>query len=370
MVENGYDARYVSTGHLIFGRDGASWGVPFDLDRLDAAGSEQMLLPDVSGGDTRAPRMALGVSDDGTLVYLPTVAESSNTSSLVWVNREGQADPIPLPPAAYDRPTVLPDGNGIAYMVAGASGPASNWTFDLERSVPQRLEIEGQQSRAMWSPDGRRFVLSMFTGSWNIYLGSADSSNVRRLTTTNRYFIAQSWSADGELVVFQEHDIHTGDTDTWIVRADGTEDPRLFRGTAAEEAQAVVSPNGRWIAYRSDHSGQHEILVEPFPSGGQPERVSASGGTEPVWSKDSRELYYRTDDELMAVPVSTGPELQPGRPIPLFTDHFSRGAPAGPGYDVAPDGRFLMVDPTEGDSTNLMVVLDWFEELKRLVPIP
>ena len=160
--------------------------------------------------------------------------------------------------------------------------------------------------------------------------------------------------------------------DIWVVRADGSEDPQPLIATPAREDQATVSPNGRWIAYRSDRSGQHDILVEPFPSGGRPRTVSASGGTEPVWSKDSRELYYRTDDELMAVPVSAGPELQPfDRPIPLFKDRFSRrGAYAGPTstYDVAPDGRFLMVDPAQGGGTSFVVVLHWLEELKRLVP--
>ena len=371
VVENGYDARYVATGHLIFGRGGALWGVPFDLDRLDTSRSEQMLLPDVSGGDSF--RLALAASDDGsTLVYLRTAAENAYTSSLVWVNRNGQPERIPRPDAVYHSPTVLPDGDGIAYLLLDALGRASNWTLDLQTNVPQQLAIEGyQQSRARWSPDGR-FVFARFEdGNWNIYLGSAESPAVTPLTDTDDYFMVPTWSANGEWVVFTAQSGATRDRDIWVVRADGSEDPQPLIATAAREEHATVSPTGQWIAYTSYRSGQPEILVEPFPPSGElPRTVSASGGTEPVWSKDGRELYYRTDDELMAVPVSAGPEFEPGRPVPLFEDHFSRRGYAGPTstYDVARDGRFLMVDPAEGDGTSLVVVLNWFEELKRLVP--
>ena len=357
VVENGYDARYVATGHLIFGRDGALWGVPFDLERLDTAGSEQMLVQDVSGYDFL--RMALAASDEGTLVYLPTSAESGNTASLVWVNRQGQPERIPMPDAAYLSPTVLPEGNGIAYYVAAASGPGSSRTLDLERNVPQRLAIEGQQTDVRWSPNGRRFAFSIFeNGRWDLRLGSADGSEARPLPATDRHSKAMSWSADGEWVVFTEAIVDTGDRDIWVVRADGSEDPHPLIATPAEETQATVSPNGRWIAYRSDDGSGPEILVESFPSGGNPRRLSASGGTEPVWSKDGRELYYRTDDYLMAVPVSTGQELQPGRPAPLFEDHFLRGAPGYPNYDVARDGRFLMVEPAESGGTSFTVVVN------------
>ena len=372
VVEDGYDARYVATGHVIFGRGGALWGVPFDLDRLDTAGSEQLLLPDVSGVDLFA--MALVTSDDGTLVYLSTSAESGNASSLVWVNRQGQRERIPMAPdTAYSSPTVLPGGDGIAYVVTDTSGRVSNWTLDLKTNVPPQLSIGGTQSPARWSPDGRRFVVAKFDGSSNIHLGSADSSDTSQLTATDQRSVGPSWSGDGEWVVFTAATAAISDRDIWVVRPDSSEEPRPLIATPAEETQATVSPNGRWIAYRSDRSGQHEILVEPFPSGGEPTRVSASGGTEPVWSKDSHELYYRADDHLMAVPVGDGSEFQNSPPIPLFEDRSARGiGPPGTGatstYDVAPDGRFLMVEQAEGDSTSFVVVLNWFEELKRLVP--
>ena len=359
-------------GALYFGRDEALWGVPFDLDRLDTAGSEQLLLPDVSGGNVR---IALATSDDGTLVYLPTVAESVPTGLLVWVNRDGQVDPIPLPPVAYSNPTVLPDGKGIAYAVAAANGPASHWTLDRERNVPQPLDSEGDESHTSWSPDGRRVASSILENNhWDLHLRSADGSDVRRLTSATDHYLLPSWSGNGEWVVFTAQSVTTGYRDIWVVRADGSEDPQPLIATPARENLATVSRDGQWIAYESDRSGQPEILVEPFISGGRPRTVSVGGGTGPVWSKDGRELYYRNDDELMAVRVSAGSEPQPfGPPSPLFKDRFSRlGLLAVPtsNYDVAPDGRFLMVEPTGSSGTSLVVVVNWFEELKRLVPVP
>ncbi len=267
-------------------------------------------------------------------------------------------------------PKLLPDRNGIAYVKSSVSNRPENWTLDLETNVPQQLDIGGHQSAAMWSRNGRRFAYSILRGGWNVYVRSAGSSEDTQLTATDHFNHVTSWSADGELLVFTEASSDTGDSDIWIVRADGSEDPQLLIATPANEDQATFSPNGRWIAYRSDRSGQHDILVAPFPSSEAPKTVSADGGTEPVWSKDGRELYYRTDDVLMAVPVSDGPELEPGRPVLVFEDHFLRtgGEQESANYDVAPDGRFLMLSPAEGDGTSLVVVLNWFEELKRLVP--
>ena len=269
------------------------------------------------------------------------------------------------------------DGD-LADYVVGDIYSGSNWTLDLRRNVPQRMDFEGRQSVTRRSPDGRRFVFAAApadSGSYNLYLGATDSPEVSQLTSTQDLSIPGGWSADGEWVVYTEGKPGTWDVGLWIVRADGSEDPRVFRDTPALETQPSVSPNGRWLAYTSDRSGEAEILVEPFPVSGVATQVSARGGTEPVWSKDGRELYYRAggagaeDRYMMAVPVGTGEDLEPGRPVELFADRFARTPLRIPNYDVSPDGRFLMIRAADNREGGLIVVLNWFEELKRLLPV-
>ena len=322
-------------------------------------------------------------ANDGTLVYLPSSVSAAAASSLVWVTHEGQEEPLPLPQAAYRNPTVSFDGDLADYVVGDPDGAFSsggaNWTLDLRRNVPQRSDLEGHRGVTHRSPDGRRFVYAADpAGEWvsNLYLRATDSLEVSQLThrlkarRNGMYRISPGgWSADGEWVVYSEAKPGTRDIGLWILRADGSEDPRVFRDTPALELWPSVSPNGRWLAYSSDRSGEAEILVEPFPASGVATQVSAKGGTEPVWSKDGRKLYYRADRYMMAVPVGTGEDLEPGRPVELFEDRFARTLIGNPNYDVSPDGRFLMIKAADNREGGLIVVLNWFEELKRLLPV-
>ncbi len=378
-VVEGAAPRVSPSGHLVFGREDSLWAAPFDFGDRVMTGAPRRIVEgvqlNIAGGE---PQYAL--ANDGTLVYLPSSGSTFGDGSLVWVTREGQEEPIPLPPAAYRYPTVSFDGDLADYVVHDISG--SNWTLDLRRNVPQRMDFEGSQSVRRRSPDGRRFVFAAApAGSsvFNVYLGATDSPEVSQLTSTQGVSVPGGWSADGEWVVYSEGKHGARDNGLWIVRADGSEDPRVFRDTPARETQPSVSPNGRWLAYSSDRSGEAEILVEPFPASGVATQVSAKGGTEPVWSKDGRELYYRAgvedaeDRYMMAVPVGTGEDLEPGRPVELFEDRFARTTllfgDRIPNYDVSPEGRFLMIRAADNREGGLIVVLNWFEELKRLLPV-
>ena len=375
-VVGGSSPRVSPSGHLVFGREDSLWAAPFDFGDRVTTGAPRRIVEGVqvemAGGFVQ-----YALANDGTLVYLPSRGSALGDGSLVWVTREGQEEPIPLPTAAYRNPTVSFDGDLADYVVGGTFS-GSNWTLDLRRNVPQRMDFEGLQGVTRRSPDGRRFVFAAApAGSavFNLYLGATDSPEVSQLTSTQGVSIPGGWSADGEWVVYTQFEPDTQDDGLWIVRADGSEDPRVFRDTPAIETQPSVSPNGRWLAYSSDRSGEAEILVEPFPASGVATQVSAKGGTEPVWSKDGRELYYRAgagaeDRYMMAVPVGTGEDLEPGRPVELFEDHFALTRPLRiPNYDVSPDGRFLMIRAADNREGGLIVVLNWFEELKRLLPV-
>jgi len=158
-----------------------------------------------------------------------------------------------------------------------------------------------------------------------------------------------------------------------VLSLDKGHDTEILLGTLFFELHPEVSPDGRWLAYTSDESGRREIYVQPFPALGGKWQVSTEGGAEPVWNPNGGELFYRDGDKLMSVPVTTAPEFTAGKPVLLFEGHyevdpFSNDAR---NYDVSPDGQHFVMIKAEGDSrgtTEIVVVLNWFEELKRLVP--
>ena len=144
-----------------------------------------------------------------------------------------------------------------------------------------------------------------------------------------------------------------------------------FLRTRFYEGAAQFSPDGRWVVYTSDESSREEIYVEPYSSPGGKWRISTDGGKEPVWNPNGRELFYRSGNKMMAVDVATRPGFTAGRPTPLFAEDFVSSSTGFPNYDVSRDGRFLMVQPSANETatpTQIIVVLNWFEELKRLAP--
>ena len=158
-----------------------------------------------------------------------------------------------------------------------------------------------------------------------------------------------------------------------MVRLEGESEPEMLLQTSFEEHTGMLSPNDRWLAYVSNDSGREEIFLRPFPGPGGKVQISTEGGTEPLWSRDGGEIFYRIGDKMMAVAISTEPQFAPGSPTLLFEGgdlSVVPGGNPGTGYDVARDGRFLMVRAEESSAAAMQinVVLNWFGELKRLVP--
>ncbi len=175
-------------------------------------------------------------------------------------------------------------------------------------------------------------------------------------------------SPDGTVLAFHEHH-PDNNTDLWVLEMEGDREPLPFLRTEFHERIADVSSDGRWLAYTSNESGENEVYVRPFPDGGAKTLVSTSGGGDPVWSRDGRELFYRSGDRLMAVPVHSGDELTVGAPAFLFESSFAGPVIAPNQVDVTANGeRFLVVESIIGARGELQVVLNWFEELERMVP--
>ena len=247
------------------------------------------------------------------------------------------------------------------------------WIYDLNRGTMTRLTTaSAADDTPVWTPDGRHITFaSNRDGPMNLYWKPADGSGpTERLTESDDEHWPQSWSPDGRVLAFANgsDNIHY---DVWILPIEGERKPVPFLETPFRDQAAHFSPDGRWIAYLSDESGRLEVYVRPYPGPGPRHQISTNGGLDPLWAHDGEEIFYRTnDDETMVVPVRLTPEFKAGNPKMLFEGRFMSGYQQVLRYDITPDGqRFVMVE-SEGESqpTEIIVVLNWFQELNRLVP--
>jgi len=366
----GSHARYVPTGHLVFGISGSLRAVAFDLGRLEVSGASVPVQQEVAS--TRIGEVAFDVSTDGTLVYVPGGIRGTSRR-LVWVDRQGNEEPIPAPPGGYYIPRLSPDGTKAALDNRGPS--ADIWIWDFDRRTMTRLTF-GAAAYPVWTPDGERLIFTFFeAGVGNLSWRASDgSTSVERLTEGQNSRYPSAISPDGNRLVFREEAGATG-LDIAMLSLDGDRRPEPLLESRHNELNAEISPDGRWLAYKSNESGRDEIYVRPFPNvGGGQWQISTNGGEQPAWAKSGHSLFYRAfDGTLMEVPVELQPRFAAGTPTRLLEGRFLFGGP-GRAYDVSPDGsRFLMI--TEGDGPGddssppgIVVVQNWFEELKRLVP--
>ena len=363
--------RYASTGHVIYlqsgnAETGTLMAAPFDAQRLQVTGPA---VPVVEG--ILRDQLGVGhfsVSSTGTLAYLSGSAAAIQRK-LVWVARNGTEQPLAAPALAYGYARVSPDGGRIAVELDNQI-----WLYDLSRDTLTRFTFEALLNQTpAWTPDGKRIAFrSNKDGRNNLYSQLADGSGgLERLTTSPYVQNPTSWSADGQLLAYFENS-PTNLRDIWVLRLNDRK-AQPFLATQFNEGAPSFSPDGRWLAYVSNESGRPEIYVQPYPGPGGKWQISTDGGTEPLWNRNGRELFYRSGIKMMAVQVTTQPAFAASKPSVLFEKEYAASEfPAtGMAYDVSPDGqRFLMVKEAEQATTptQINVVLNWFEELKRLAP--
>jgi serine/threonine-protein kinase len=348
--------------------------VRFDPARLEVLSDPVPVVEQVMTSGTGAANFA--VSRNGTLLYVPGAGGAGARRSLVWVDRQGREEPVNLPPRAYIAARLSPDGTRIALDIRDQDNDI--WVWDLGRRTLTRLTFDPAPDQyPVWTPDGRRIIFnSARAGVANLYWQLADGTGtVERLTTSPNSQVANSVSPDGTRMVLTETSPKTG-IDLVVMPLDGPRRQVPLIATQFPEANADISPDGRWIAYQSSESGQNQVYVRPFPNVEVGRwQVSTSVGSRPVWAKSGRELFYlEGNNALMTVPVqTTGTTFSAGSPARLFEGRYFAG-PAGRLYDVTRDGqRFLMIeDNSGGDQTttplSMVVVLNWVEELKARVP--
>jgi serine/threonine-protein kinase len=365
LVQGGAHARYVPSGHLVYAGARGLLAVPFDLKRLEVTGAPVSILGDVSIQPVTGSA-EFSISGDGSLAYVPG-GSSISERTLLWVDRKGAARPLAAPPRGYYCPRPSPDAQRLAVSIQGNRG---TWLYDLARGTLTRFAAG---NHSIWTPDGKHATLSIpQSGTVNLYRMPADGNGAaERLTTSDNVQFPGSWSPDGQVLAFTEADPTTG-WDIWMLGLQGDRKPQPFLQTPSNEGGPVFSPDGRWLAYQSDESGRNEIYVRPFPGPGGKRQISTEGGVEPVWARNGRELFYRNGDKMMVTAVETKPVFAPAKPKLLFEGHYEAGSfPFEPDYDVSPDGqRFLMIKGSEQESaaTQLNVVLNWSDELRRLAP--
>ena len=379
VIEGGREARYAPTGHLVYARavGGTLMAAPFDLARLEVAGDPVPILEGVRNTPYRAVDYAF--SNDGTLVYVPGTGDSTYIpGTLVWVDRTGQeGEAITQEPLEFPRyPRLSPDGQRLT-LTTGPGNQGDLWVYNLGGQPPYPLTLEGMNGRPVWTPDGKKVAFgSGATNALDLVWIPADGSTLEPeplLESDPSVQFPEAWTPDGQELIFVQLDAN-GVNDIMAVSPNGGE-PRLVVQTQhsasipARGGVASLSPDGRWLAYVSGVTGSPEIWVRPYPGPGAPVRISPSGGLEPVWSRDGQELFYLEGNKMMAVKVASEQGLTSEPPLVLFEGNYIQTN--RPSYDVGSDGRFLMIkaaEEEEGQQGQINVVLNWFEELKRLVP--
>jgi eukaryotic-like serine/threonine-protein kinase len=369
LIQGATHPHYASSGHLVYAQGGSLMAVPFDAQGLAVTGAAVPVVENVSHAPT-AGAAQYSISTTGSLVYVPGGVQADQRK-LVWVARNGAEQRAAAPERAYMLPRISPDGQRVA--VGTTETETQIWLYDPSREALTRFTFEGNVNlNATWTPDGKRIAFqSGKEGPPNIYWQRADGSGgLERLTTSEYPHVPMSWSPDGQLLAFIEVNPST-QRDIWILRmSDRKAQP--FLKTRFDESVPRFSPDGRWLAYVSNESGHYEIYVQPYPGPGGKWQISTEGGTEPVWNHSGRELFFRSGDKMMVVDIATQPSFAAGKPRMLFQGPYERSPATSPNYDVSPDGqRFLMLKPADtGESapTQINVVLNWFEELKRRVP--
>lgn len=367
VVEPGGRPQYLASGHLLYADGDILLAVPFDLETLSLAGRSVRVAEGLSRTVT-GPGL-FGSSPRGTMVYAS--GSGSEMRTLVWVDRKGVEEKIASPPKYLEQPRLSPDGSRLA--VATRNDTQDVHVLDLRRGTLTRLTFaNGEDETPVWTPDGARIVFK--ADPQTVSSTAADGSGAAtptpgaaELSKMNVHLA--SMSPDGKFLALNGTPGSTGE-DILIASLEGAGAVRPFAQSKFSELAPAFSPDGKWIAYASDESGRFEIYVQPFPGPGGKWQVSTDGGTEPVWARNGKELFYRSERRMMAVPVQTTPTFAPGTAQRLFEGDYEFSHRNHPNYDVSPDGqRFLMLKNESANSTGLLqVVIDLGAELLLRAP--
>ena len=367
-------ARYVSTGHLLYARESSLYAVPFDVDRLATHGSPVKVLSGLNG-DTTTGASHISIAENGTLAYTPGSALAAS-NRLVWVDRKGVAQPLESPQGLYFDPQLSPDGTRVAVVWQTlTAGSGDIWISDLSRKTFTRLSFSGNANSPVWSADGRTiyYVYIDPNGAKTTIMrkpadGSRDAESIVVLET--RAFL-KAVTADGAFAILDYANPSTAGRESDVVKLPlvANAKPERLVSSRFDDYAGVWSPDGRWLAYQSDESGRSEVYVRDVSGAGGRWQVSTTGGEEPRWSPDGREIFYRNETQLMAVSVDTQTTFAAKPPVVLFDGVYNLRSDTGVSYSVHPKAdRFLMIRLSDENApSSMVVVMNWFADLRRLM---
>jgi serine/threonine-protein kinase len=352
----GFGPQWVNDGFVVLGNpNGTLIALPFDPDRMQPTGPPVTIARDVLQPDAFATRAA--VSASGSILYLRSGGRVSR--HLMLVSRSGQATPLTADPKTFSNPRFSPDGRRVAIDIGDpASAGRDVWVLDASERVWSRLTTDGISNRPMWTADGTRVIYSSNDDLWWVAADGSGRPESLFVAPGGRY--AGAVTPDGRTVLFQE--THGPTRGIRAMALESTQVARTVVPAAFGESNPALSPDGRWLAYQSDQTGQMEIYIRAYPDLGAPVRISLHGGSEPAWAHNGRELFFRSGDSLMVASVTLAPTLVVTGRQRLFTGSFLAGGPFRE-YDVAPDDRhFVMISGRSAQST-LVGVQNVFQRL-------
>jgi serine/threonine-protein kinase len=382
VQRGGFYGRYLPSGHVVYMHEGTLFAVPFDLKQLEVTGHPTPILE----GVVTAPIFAgaqFSFSDTGNLEYVAGGARSRNVS-IYWMDREGKFTPLRETPGDYINPEFSPDGKRLALDI-NEGKRRDIWVYEWERDTPTRLTFAGEANGApVWTPDGQRIVYSSQEkgGVFNLWWIRADGAgDAQRLTESKTPQFAGSWRPDGKVLAFFQQNPSTGN-DVMTLAIEGDEksgwkpgEPKPFVNSAFDERGPAFSPDGRWLAYHSNESGSLEVYVRPFPGPGGKWQISTGGGLMPKWSRNGKELFYRTEDSKIVVVTYTASadSFNAGKPQLWSPGQFTERGLGVYNFDLHPDGKRFAVLKFPGTEQTPAVnkvsfIFNFFDELRRKLP--
>jgi hypothetical protein len=297
-----------SAGYIVYytSLTGSLMAVAFDASRMEVKGSPVPVLDGVQGF-SNSPFALLGISDSGTLAYVAGGPGAGLASQLIWMDRKGVEQPLQAPPRAYNSAKLSPDGQRIALLIVGQGSQV--WVYDLARGTLHNVTSEGDGGPPIWTTDGKRLIYSPSSSMSLVWAPADGSSTPSNLMSAEKgRIVPTSVSPDGKMVIG-----YYTSGELWVLPlpagSSGNAKPQSFLDSRSQKMDPAFSPDGHWVAYRSDETGNREIYVAPYPGPGGKFLISTEGGILPHWSDDGKELFYRSGNKIMAVDVQTSPAL-------------------------------------------------------------
>ena len=370
-MRGGTFGRYLPSGHLVYVNRGTLFAVPFDLDRLEVHGTPAPVLDQVGYNGTYGSAQ-FDFTQAGTLIYR-SGGGRGGLFTVQWLDSAGKTQPLLAKPDAYQRPSLSPDGTKLAVSTSDI------WVYELQRDTLTRLTFGSAPSNPLWSPDGRYILFQSVGGIF--WTRSDGAGKPQPLTQSKNRQIPWSFTPDGKRLSFMEVSHGTG-YDLWTValESDGSGlragKPELFLQTPFDERHGSFSPDGRWMAYSSSESGSYQVYVRAFPDKGGKWQISNSGGVYPVWSRNGRELFFRTVDGQIMVASYTvkGDSFVADKPR-VWSEKKIADLGLLPNYDLAPDGKRIVAlmsvgTPEDQKAQSHVIFLEnFFDEVRRKVPL-